>query len=152
MKREKRIVTITVLAFLALAVTTILIVRIFQEDKNVPVKCAFDFSTGDVAMDLDETCRLDRIDFEYGYFPEPQFSDATHEIRFNAYDIPYHKSEFISVWISPTESSSKMHTHVVYEVLWQSEEELYIMRCEKIAGEIYNSDIYNLTTKEIVSQ
>lgn len=94
---------------------------------------------------------------EYGTLPLPNLSENTEpvqEIVISLEDLAVQKGDFIYFYIVPNdnEADSPDFQIVIYEILFQSENELYIAQCKDHVGGIYESlDIYNPETGELIS-
>lgn len=93
---------------------------------------------------------------EYGTLSLPNFSEnaePVQEIVISLENLAVHKGDFIYFYIIPSDKEADTDFQIaIYEILFQSENELYIARCKDHVGGIYESlDIYNPVTGELMS-
>lgn len=94
---------------------------------------------------------------EYGTISLPNLSENTEPVQkivISLKNLAVHKGDFIYFYIvsNDHDADSPDLQIVIYEILFQSESELYIARCKDHVGGIYERlDIYNPETGELIS-
>lgn len=95
------------------------------------------------------------INSEYGKLALPSIVDETigvQAVSVSLDTLPLHDGDFIYLHLRGSEGAKDIFSIHIYEILYQSEKELYIARCKESVGGVYEwVDVYNPKTGELTS-
>ncbi len=95
------------------------------------------------------------IDSEYGKLVLPNIADekiGVQAVSVNLDTLPLHDGDFIYLHLRGSEDGNDVFAIQIYEVLYQSEKELYVAQCKESVGGVYEwVDVYNPKTGELTS-
>lgn len=151
----KKVLPCFLICFGAILFFTVFLPKKEERSGNIPMTYTFDYKNFEVRFTADRDYVFTLANSEYGKLRLPDLAEETDGVQVIVValeDLPIRDGEFIYLHLTKKNVSDPDLRIYIYEILYQSEKELYIARCKDHVGGIYEQlDVYNPKTGALSS-